>query len=302
MPKETNFVEVEAGERDRHYYHRMVECEGSFAMLSLHEDVTDAIIFVHGFGGDSYGTWAQFQLLIDQWEAVKAEFAKRDLYFFQYHSVWERVESSSNRLLKFMRLLIPEINLEHFAMDVGPVTVPKEESSGEVSEFVVPFPKDRKYERVTLAGHSEGGVVIRTMIVRDLENTALLNCRLALFAPAIAGYKPAGLLGSMANFPGLGLLLEAVLVAAPAYQDLKDKEDLKQLKTDTETAQSKGRALCADILWGHKDYVVKPQKYACDTQDFEDCNHTQICKPSEDYPKPLDHVKKWPDEKKEEHK
>jgi hypothetical protein len=197
-------------------------------------------------------------------------------------------------------MLIPEINLEHFAMDVSPVTVSEEDAAGEVSEFVVPFPKDRKYERVTLTGHSEGGVVIRTMIIEELTNPALLNCRLALFAPAIAGYKPAGLLGSVAKFPGLGLLLETVLIAAPAYQDLKDEDDLKDLRTKTEEAKDKGRALRADILWGRKDYVVKPKKYDCDKQDFEDCNHTQICKPSEEYLKPVDHVKKWPEERKED--
>jgi pimeloyl-ACP methyl ester carboxylesterase len=294
MPDQVEFLDVAEDEKARHYYHRLERFEGSFAMLSLYPNVQRAIVFVHGFGGDSHGTWAQFQLLVDELDSARTEFAEIDLYFFQYHSVWERVVSSANRLQKFLAILIPTIDLTHFTFDLGPVTAPEPDQAEQVSQLVVPFPGTRAYDRVTLVGHSEGGVVLRTMILEQLTNQALLNCRLALFAPAIAGYKPAGLLGAISNFPGFSLLLEAVLVASPAYQDLKDKVDLDRLRSKTEAVHDKGHAFCADILWGRNDHVVKPQKYDCDEQDFEPCNHTQICKPSEQYLKPIDHVKKWP--------
>jgi hypothetical protein len=236
-------------------------------------------------------------LLIDQVESVHADFSAVDLYFFQYHSVWAWIQTSSNALQTFLTTLLPEIDLQQFIIDLGPVSVPQENKAQEISQLVSPFPENRCYERVTLVGHSEGGVVIRKMVLAELSNPAVLACRLALFAPAIAGFKPAGLLGVLAKFPGLGAILNGIMYASPAYQGLNDTKKLERLRADTEQSHAKGRALCADILWGDEDYVVEPEKYDCDVEEFVHFNHTLICKPSEDNLKPVDHVKKWPQEK-----
>src|SRR5262249_58523550 len=95
MPDRPEFLDVADHKKEQHYYHRLETFDGSFAMLSLQPKVRRAVVFVHGFGGDAYGTWSQFQLLIDQVESVSSAFADVDLYFFQYHSVWAWIQTSS---------------------------------------------------------------------------------------------------------------------------------------------------------------------------------------------------------------
>jgi hypothetical protein len=88
-------------------------------------------------------------------------------------------------------------------------------------------------------------------------------------------------------------VIDAILSASPAYQDLKDRDFLLELRHKTEAAHQTGRALKAEIRWGSKDFVVKPAKYDYDTQDFEELNHTEICKPSEHYLRPVDFIQEW---------
>jgi hypothetical protein len=91
------------------------------------------------------------------------------------------------------------------------------------------------------------------------------------------------------------MILDAVLQAAPAYQDLRDNDLLKEIRRkterkDREAAKAKDKskpALCAYIVWGRKDRVVKPKKYDQDSEDFEDCNHVDVCKPRSSYSSPL---------------
>jgi hypothetical protein len=280
----------------RHYYHYFEKFPGSFALIARSESVERAIVFVHGFGGDALGTWAEFQLIIDDIALTGDAFSSTDLYFFQYESIWEHIESSADRLLKFLESLIPEPDASHFSFS-NPLLV---ESGGGEASKICALPADRHYKDVVLAGHSEGGVVIREAIVSKLppKSSPLLDCRLSLFAPAISGYAPSGILGTLAKSPVLGSIIEAVLWASPAYQDLtkqeRNKDDfLTELRNKTQTAAliSTKTALRANILWGRGDHIVAPKKYDCDEREFEEQNHTGICKPNRNYLRPLDWVK-----------
>ena len=142
--------------------------------------------------------------------------------------------------------------------------------------------------------------MIREAIINrsTLKSSPLLECRLSLFAPAISGYAPTGILGTLTKSPVFGSIIEAVLWASPAYQDLKKQEPgkddfLTELRNKTETAAltSAKPALRANILWGRNDHIVAPKKYDCDEQKFEEQNHTGICKPNRDYRQPLDWIK-----------
>ncbi len=261
---------------DVHRYHDLLDFPGSFVLIAPRPNVNRAIVFVHGFAGDAYGTWANFQMMVAK---IRFDLAT-DFFFFQYHSVTEYIQSSSNRLLTFMDELIFSLNMKHFQLKLidGP-------------GYASALQEMRTYKQLTLIGHSEGGVVIRNAILQRAGNATspILQSRLILFAPALEGYSPAGLLGTMANFPGVGPVVNAVLMASPAYKDLRNTKYLGKIRADTEEQASKRGepAFIAKIMWGRQDGVVEPRKYDLDFEDFEDRGHTDICKPHSGYLKPI---------------
>jgi pimeloyl-ACP methyl ester carboxylesterase len=259
--------------------------------------VETAIVFVHGFGGDALGTWDEFQMMVDDTDWI-SYFSGSDLFFFQYSSVWERIQSSTDRLLTFLDKVIFQPDISNFTVPIDVVRAdePVQADQVEAVNTISALPSERQYRQVFLVGHSEGGVVIRNGIKDKLSgNSPILKCQLVLFAPAIGGYAPAGFLGTLANWPFLGTILDAVLQAAPAYQDLQDNDLLKEIRRKTERkdreatkAKDKSKpALAAYIVWGRKDRVVKPKKYDQDSEGFEDRNHVGVCKPTASYFSPL---------------
>jgi len=287
--------ETAAPDHPRHHFHYLKTFPGSFVLIAPTEKATRAVVFVHGFGGDSCGTWSHFQMLVDELEEFRTWFSTSDLFFFQYKSVWERIDSSVDRALKFLDAMVPKPEEEEFLVVLNPIL------SDEALELVrlSALPASRVYEEVILVGHSEGGVVIRKAILdadsdKRRDRSFLLGAGIALFAPALFGYKPSGLLGTLANFPGIGKVVDAFLSATPAYQDLNDLDGLlRPIQEETERlADAKAYPACAArILWSRQDHVVKPGKdgkYRNDTRDYLDGqSHTSICKPNLNYTDPI---------------
>jgi pimeloyl-ACP methyl ester carboxylesterase len=284
-------LEIEAR---RHHYHYFEAFEDSFVLISRSENVSTAIVFVHGFGGNACGTWNDFHLMVDEidWHSW---FSESDLFFFDYRSVWERIHSSSDRLLTFLDQAVFHPNPRHFTVKLEPLLVePEVESIEPQLNEVLVLPDNRRYAQVVLVGHSEGGVVIRNAVDKKSSgNSQILRCHLRLFAPAIGGYAPAGLVGTLWNSPFLGKVLDALLRATPAYQDLRRIKWLEKLRGKTERNARRKKstpAFRANILWGRRDYVVNPDKYDDDLERFEEQGHIGVCKPKSIYPVPLELV------------
>src|SRR5262245_693449 len=55
------------GAMQLHHMAAVPEFDGSYALISSHASTTTAIVFVHGFWGDSYSTWQDFQVLVDEY-------------------------------------------------------------------------------------------------------------------------------------------------------------------------------------------------------------------------------------------
>src|SRR5205807_6455907 len=108
--------------------------------------------------------WNEFHLMVDE-NSWTLRFSKADLFFFQYSSVWERIHSSTDRLLTFLDKVIFRPELRHFTVSLEPLLVnPEVEASEPQSREVSVLPADRQYQQVVLTGHSEGGVVIRNAV------------------------------------------------------------------------------------------------------------------------------------------
>jgi hypothetical protein len=92
-------------------------------------------------------------MLVDELEEFRAWFSVTDLFFFQYKSVWERIDSSVNRALKFLDAVVLKPEESHFLVVLNPVLA--EELPEPVTLSVLPA--SRIYDEIILVGHSGGG-------------------------------------------------------------------------------------------------------------------------------------------------
>jgi pimeloyl-ACP methyl ester carboxylesterase len=276
----------------RHFhYHSIKAYSGSYVYLSENPQTNTALIFVHGWGGNSRDTWADFQSIFRLDSAPFWDLT--DLYFYDYESVNRHLEDNALQLAKFIEKIYPQPSAE--------LVSDEDFWARNIVSLVGETP--RKYSSLLLAGHSEGAVLIR-MVVRDTAAEILKNISeriskaefsvatadVRLFAPASGGKKLGGLLGLISRLPGLG----SGLSFSRANNDLEaGSEVLKQLREHTEAFQQhavlgKLRALRARCLFGRKEDVVTPLKYLFDDVEFEESkNHVSVCKPSFKYLRPL---------------
>jgi hypothetical protein len=241
--------------------------------------------------------------MIDDSASTVEHFGKSDLYFFQYESKNERINGSTDRLLNFLDALILNHEEKHFLEDIGPVQIRFSAAERQRIEQMSVLPARRRYKQLVLVGHSEGGVVVRNAVIKRFKSRSIrfthprqwkvvMNAHLSLFAPAIAGFAPAGFLGIVMKMPLIGSVVHAFLSRRAGYQDLSGNDFLEDLKLKTEMAaqRSPHRALRADILWAYGDDIVHPTKYEEDTEEFVESDHTHICKPRLEYDHPLQFV------------
>src|SRR6185436_9157672 len=104
---------------------------------------TQALVFVHGFGGDSYSTWTYCQYLTDRPEFAAA-FESVDLYFYDYASTRDIVAVSADELGIFVDKAVDSA---------------------------------RKYQAIRFVAHSIGAVVVRQLILDRVKYCKQNNVR-----------------------------------------------------------------------------------------------------------------------------
>jgi hypothetical protein len=129
----------------------------SRARISKAPTVDTAVIFVHGFGGHPETTWLELQTLIDTDPRAGADWERCDLFFFGYASVDRPIRYNAALLRKFVSGIYPEPDLSLFEITLEgqsfmPTAILRSGFKG--------------YTRLILVGHSEGAVLLRT-IIRD---------------------------------------------------------------------------------------------------------------------------------------
>jgi hypothetical protein len=287
--------------RLRHLRSKIPDHKGSFALLSSAgaSEIARAIVFVHGFNGAAASTWTDFLSLVGDDNAASRWWQNADLYFYHYrwNSVFQRIGQNSDQLFNFVNHIFP----------VPPDALFKVGSISLRPQF--------RYRELVLVGHSEGGLLLRKVVLeaanRDKRLDAYLRTKredrvgepapeglllgqLRLFAPAIGGEALTG---------WIGLILNSSLVA-PFLGMSSAKKGLETQSTPIRSAREYTddwaehfamECFRAHILWAEHDLVVEPEKYKRDrhcTKSPPGTDHSSVCKPNRKYLRPLQFVEK----------
>jgi len=271
----------------------------SFALLSeaKADYVNRAVIFVHGFSGSARGTFTDFLSLVDSDLAATRWWETADLFFYHYQwdSIFRKVSENRIGVTNFIESIVPSPPKALFNV-----------AGNDIRASIL-------YEEVFLVGHSEGGLILRSIILdaadaderledfklnriykpmNEPEPIGLEIARLRLFAPAIGGESVSGLLGIICNLP----FISVIPAAAGAKTTMQPQSTtVAATRSGTEQYSDYLKMPCfrAHILWASKDHIVTPEKYRRDIeykQSPADTTHTSVCKPTGSYILPISFV------------
>jgi hypothetical protein len=254
-------IEIKHGKNTQGYY--------SF------ENPDNLFVFVHGFGGDSLGTWNNFPaiLLFDD------KFNKSDIIFYGYDTFNGQAGDHAVELYHFLNLCLKPLQ-------------------NNVLPVLQNLP-ERDYKRIILVAHSLGAVLVRQaqLLAYIDEQNWVTKSEIALFAPAHNGAEVIYL--AMQALPGLfGLLGIFAKYKFPILTDLDAKDDgiLKAIKEQTEVLQNAGKGDFTKarlVVYSKGDKVVKNFPYLLDKPALviSDTSHISVCKPKDTFIKPIELLK-----------
>lgn len=240
-----------------------------------YSEPNNLIVFVHGFGGTSIGTWNNFPNYITS----ESEFANSDIIFYGYDTFKGQAGDHSAQLFKFLNLL-----------------------ENPLANHILPIEQglpERNYSKIILVAHSLGAILTRQALIFAInENRSWADkVSLALFAPAHHGASIVHL--AMQALPGLtGLLGIFAKLRYPILNDLDHTEEgiIHSIKETTQELQNQNKGDCTKaklVVYAMGDNVVRNFQYLNDiTPDvLEETSHVSVCKPKRGFTKPLDLLK-----------
>jgi pimeloyl-ACP methyl ester carboxylesterase len=268
----------------------------SYGLLSDAPNVDTAVIFVHGFGGKPTSTWKNFHELADEYSAEYPWWATSDMFFYAYESLHTPIRYNATLLGNFADSV-----WRGAWMGIDPAD------------------PNLKYRDLIFTGHSEGGVVIRRLVLdryQALELSAknatasadkatlaetmkltlnsdyVLRSYLRLFAPACKGTNFSSWAGFLTSFAHL---VSAIAASSLVRNELMPESPvLRTLEAGTEKAHAdfgEIRALYTRPLFGVPDQIVYSESYQGE-EPFWDrgYDHFSVCKPEYAHKRPLEFV------------
>jgi pimeloyl-ACP methyl ester carboxylesterase len=265
----------------QHQRHELGEqFPGSHAFLSDNPLTRSAVVFVHGFSGSPVYTWVDFPG-IAKIQPHAADWQFCDLYFFDYQDITGSIDDSADDLRSFLDEVYPRPTRRLQILCAN-------------ARRALPT-----YSKLILVGHSEGGVVIRACIAETAklmvsggQPSPILDACVVLFAPALFGFLPTGLLGMLASLFPLSGLLDFVVAGSQAATELRDGitlEQIQRLSEELHVQLPQYSALTAHVIFGTAERIVRKQRYLQDLKypAEEGKDHSSICKPDIYYQRPL---------------
>jgi hypothetical protein len=272
-----------------HHFTRLDDIKsGAYALISENHRTDTAVIFVHGFLGDTEGTWLNFQEMIDSYQTQYPRWMGCDVFFFPYHSVLDSISDSAESLLTFTETIFPQPPRSLFTI---PVVL------RHLARILALSLTKHTYKSLVFVGHSEGAIVIRRAICIAYKRTGgkhrALKAKLALFAPAHLGFIATGWIGACLAVGRIAAIAMPILSSSPAFVEMKDKDLPRQVQKDTSSFLRRSPrlpALRARTVFGMNDHVVVRAEYTDDFPEEPEPNqdHVSICKPRTSYERPLE--------------
>ncbi|WP_426536942.1 esterase/lipase family protein [Bradyrhizobium sp. McL0615] len=260
----------------------------SQVVLSRQKQPHDAILFIHGFGGDAGRTWENFP----QVAAMSSGASRADLFFLHYPSLTPQVPFCAAQLLSFL-IDVTHDPVSRIINPSLPNSAPKRA-------------KEMRYRRIFIVAHSMGAVISRRAIM-DLGQASdgftdveMRKFTLLFFAPAHAGSSIPRLIASgfNLNFPCAELIGSLASVCFQSLRDLEvgspflvklanDCRELREARTKRHAPINHLRAL---VYHAQNDRVVSQNGFDQDPpfKPIMNKNHRSICKPNESYCEPIE--------------
>lgn len=232
------------------------------------------IIFVHGFGGQSVDTWADFKIILRN----HSLFTDSDIIFYGYDSKF--IQATTNASL--LRTFLEEICKPQEYLNDVKRTVPA------------------NYEKIIFMAHSLGAFIVRKALIHAHKNCNnwIDNVKMILLAPAHNGSELPQRV--MEILPGL--LKTTAQIARyfmPVLEDLqKGSSAITTLKDETMKllAEGKGGFTIANrVDWAEFERVVINDDFCSDpvADTIRGKDHISICKAElNTYELPVERLKK----------
>ena len=231
------------------------------------------VVFVHGFGGASTGTWTEFPILLSS--SPKAR--RCDAIFYGYDGLKTRAVISALELVDALTAIASN----------PPATV-----NNSLPPSAKPRDPGFQWNDIIVVAHSLGAVVTRQALLfaHKRGDAWAKKVRLVFFAPAHTGADVLRLAGEALT----GLVTWLPAVAKHRYSVLIDLEPGSQMLTflQSEVQQNLVNApnLAAQVILAGNDKVVSPVPFAGDPQPpkyLPNRSHTDVCKPNAAFRDPL---------------
>ncbi len=233
------------------------------------------IVFIHGFGGNSIGTWNNFPsfLLSD------SKFSNTDIVFYGYETLKGQAGDHAGQFYDFLNKLQTPLSNN---------ILPKEQNLPE-----------RNYSKVVIVAHSLGAILTRqTLLLAEIDSKEWADkVVMGLFAPAHNGANIINL--AMQTLNGLsGILGVFAKFRYPILSDLDNHEQgiIHDIKSKTELLQNQGKAEYTKaklVVYAMGDKVVRNIQYLNDTPAviISPASHISVCKPTNDFKNPIELLK-----------
>jgi hypothetical protein len=237
------------------------------------------LLFIHGFSGDAINTWSDFHLLLPDCETCVG----RDLFFYGYDGLRAEMTASASLFRNFLDRLF--CRTAAFVNGSLPVAAHR--------------PADFTYDELVIVAHSLGAVITRRALLdaTRLGVSWVSKIKLVLYAPAHRGACVAALaLETATSFRFLRFFGALARFESPLIDQLKpDSADLRRLLEETERAREGGanpHLVARRVVIAEYEKIVRNESFGEDPppETIPDTTHMSVCKPRQDFRRPLEHL------------
>lgn len=270
--------------KQNHFLTRIIEDYGKKgninAIFSINSN-KKALVFIHGYSGDSLKTWENFQNYLP----LEEKSAGYDIFFYGYDGIKVDFYSSVEKLKLFLKKLTKDPH-KIVNMFISP-------AFHRINSF--------NYEEILLIGHSLGSVISRQSLI-DYTKDSLLEAslfKMIFYSPAHNGAKISELMKNISSHSAfINFFFNLIRFRSPLIDQLSpESETIIELKEDTIelTKNHLNTHLNAKYVFiAETENVVNNKRFCNDPNPILilDTNHTTVCKPNIKNMQPLEELVK----------